>query len=88
MALAALAGNTVVAAAMTDAWGRPGEGLRGCWDAAIQVGPMVAEGGWRRHATSSLRPEGEDGEQARAALEAQWVARMRGPAGGGPGRGG
>ena len=52
MALAALAGNTVVAAATTTHGRRPGEGSLGCWDKATQTGPPSRSGAWARRATS------------------------------------
>jgi hypothetical protein len=77
VALAALAGNTVVTAAVTDAWESARQGfarLLGRGDPAKTklAGERLAE--TRDRLTQAA---GEDAEQARAALEAQWVTRMR-----------
>jgi hypothetical protein len=76
IALAALAGNTVVAAATTDAWEacRRGFGrLLGHGDAkkAALAEQRLAE--TRNQLTTA---EGTDLERARAALEAQWTTRL------------
>ena len=77
MALAALAGNTVVTAAVTDAWEAARTGfarLLGCGDPAQDEGWPT--NGWRRHTTSSPQATGADLERVRAALEAQWETRL------------
>src|SRR5215469_17010685 len=76
VALAALAGNTVVTAAVTDAWESARTGLarllgRGDPGKAKLAAERLAE--TRDRLTQAT---GEDVEQTRAALEAQWVTRL------------
>jgi hypothetical protein len=77
IALAALAGNTVVTAAVTDAWesARTGFGRllgRGDPAKAKLAGERLAQ----TH-DQLAEASGADLEGTRAALEAQWVTRMR-----------
>ena len=76
IALAALAGNTVVAAATTDAWEACRRGFarllgRGDAKKAELAEQRLAE--TRRQLTTAA---GADLERARAALEAQWTTRL------------
>jgi hypothetical protein len=76
MALAALAGNTVVAAATTEAWEAARHGFvrllgRGDPDRTKAAERRLAE--TREQLTGAA---GADLERARAALEAQWVTRL------------
>jgi hypothetical protein len=76
MALAALAGNTVVAAATTDAWEAARRGFarllgRGDPDQAKVVERRLAETHEQLAAAG-----GEDLEQARAALAERWAGRL------------
>jgi hypothetical protein len=76
MALAALAGNTVVAAATTDAWEAARHGFarllgRGEPDRTKAAERRLAE--TREQLTGAA---GADLERARAALEAQWATRL------------
>ena len=87
MALAQLAGQTVVAAAVTDAW----EAARHKFARLLGRGdpgrPSWQSSGWRRHASSSRRAgrgPGTGPGRSCAALGGP----LGGPAGGGPGRGG
>ena len=75
MALAALAGNTVVAAATTDVWeaARRFARLLGCGD------PDRTQTAERRLAETHEQltaAEGQDLEQARAALAQRWAGRL------------
>jgi hypothetical protein len=77
VALAALAGNTVVTAAVTDAWESALKGFarllgRGDPGKTKLAGERLAE----TH-DQLTQGSGEDVEQARTALEALWVTRMR-----------
>ena len=79
LALAALAGNTVVTAAVTDAWESARKGFarllgRGDPDKTQRAEERLAETHDRL-----TQAAGEDAEQTRAALEAQWVTRVRDP---------
>jgi hypothetical protein len=76
VALAALAGNTVVTAAATDAWESARKGFarllgRGDPDKTQRAEERLAETHDRL-----TQAAGEDAEQTRAALEAQWVTRL------------
>src|SRR5512143_238031 len=76
MALAALAGNTVVAAATTDAWEAARRGFarllgRGDPDRTTMAERRLAE--TREQLTDA---EGHDLEQARAALVERWAGRL------------
>jgi hypothetical protein len=76
VALAALAGNTVVAAATTDAWEACRRGVarllgRGDAKKAELVEQRLAE--TRKQLTTAA---GADLERVRAALEAQWATRL------------
>src|SRR5712671_6721986 len=76
MALAALAGNTVVAAATTDAWEAARRGFarllgRGDPDRTQLAEQRLAE--TREKLTGA---EGQDLEQARAALAERWAGRL------------
>ena len=87
MALAALAGNAVVAAATTDAWEaarRKGSG--GCWGAATRTMSNWLRSGWRKHASSSRG--GGRGSEHRGGRGGAMGGAAGGPAGGSPGRGG
>jgi hypothetical protein len=76
LALAALAGNTVVAAATTDAW----EAARRQFARLLGRGdPDKAKAAERRLEQTHdqlTNAAGEDLERVRAALEAQWVTRL------------
>jgi hypothetical protein len=76
LALAALAGNTVVAAATTDAW----EAARRKFARLLGRGdPDTAKAAERRLEQTHdqlTNAAGEDLERVRAALEAQWVTRL------------
>lgn len=77
MALATLAGNTVVTAAVTDAWETARTGfarLLGCGDPAKT---KLADERLAETHDQLTQATGADLEQTRAALEAQWVTRMR-----------
>jgi len=76
MALAALAGNTVVTAAVTDAWEAARKGFarllgRGNPDKTKLAEQRLAE--TRDQLTAAA---GADLERTRAALEAQWITRL------------
>jgi hypothetical protein len=76
MALAALAGNTVVTAAVTDAWEAAREGfarLLGCGDPDKT---KLAEQRLAETHDQLTGARGADLERVRAALEAQWVTRL------------
>ena len=76
MALAALAGNTVVAAATTDAWEAAKHGiarLLGCGDPTQE---QLAERRLEETREQLAGATGTDAEQARAALAAQWATRL------------
>ena len=76
MALAALAGNTVVAAAATDAW----EGARRGFARLLGRGdPARTEAAERRLAETHKQlteAAGADAESARSVLQAQWTTRL------------
>lgn len=76
MALAMLAGNTVVAAATTDAWEAARHGFARLLGRGDPERTMVAE---RRLAETHEQLAGAVGgdlESARSALQAQWVTRL------------
>ena len=76
MALAALAGNTVVAAATTDAWEAARRGfarLLGCGDPKQE---QLAERRLAETRQQLTGVEGTDLEQARAALAERWAGRL------------
>jgi len=77
MALAALAGNTVVTAAVTDAW----EGARKGFALLLGRGDLakskLAEERLAETHDQLTQATGAGIDQTRAALEAQWVTRMR-----------
>ena len=77
IALAALAGNTVVTAAVTDAWETARKGfarLLGRGDLAMT---RLAQARLAETHDQLAEATGTDLERTRAALEAQWVTRMR-----------
>jgi hypothetical protein len=76
IALASLAGNTVVTAAVTDAWEAARKGFARLLGRGDPDKAMLAE---RRLAETHEQLTGASGadlERARAALEAQWVTRL------------
>jgi hypothetical protein len=77
VALAALAGNTVVTAAVTDAWEGARKGFARLLGRGDPGKTRLAEERLAETRDRLTQAAGEDAEQARAALEAQWVTRMR-----------
>src|SRR5258708_22469657 len=85
MALAVLAGNTVVAAATTDAWEAARHGFARLLGRGDPDRTKVAE---RRLAETHEQltvAAGADLEPVRSALQAQWVTRLAGLVEGDPG---
>jgi hypothetical protein len=76
MALAALAGNTVVAAASTDAWEAARRGFARLLGRGNPDRTRVAEQRLAETHEQLTRTVGVDLEAARSALEAQWVTRL------------
>jgi hypothetical protein len=77
VALAALAGNTVVTAAVTDAWESARKGLARLLGRGDPGKTRLAEERLAETRDRLTQATGEDAEQTRAALEAQWVTRIR-----------
>jgi hypothetical protein len=76
MALAALAGNTVVTAAVTDAWESAREGFARLIGRGDPARIKLAEERLAQTHDQLARAAGAGLEQTRAALEAQWVTRL------------
>jgi GrpB-like predicted nucleotidyltransferase (UPF0157 family) len=77
IALAALAGNTVVTAAVTDAWESARKGFARLLGRGDPAKTKLAEERLAETQDQLTQATGADMESARAALEAQWVTRMR-----------
>ena len=77
VALAALAGNTVVTAAVTDAWEAARKGFARLLGRGDPAKTKLAEERLTETADQLAEATGADVEPVRAALEAQWVTRMR-----------
>ena len=77
VALAALAGNTVVAAAVTDAWEGARKGFARLLGRGDPGKTKLAEERLAETHDQLAEASGADLEETRAALEAQWVTRMR-----------
>ena len=77
IALAALAGNTVVTAAVTDAWESARKGFARLLGRGDPGKAKLAEERLAETRDRLTQAAGADAEQTRAALEAQWVTRMR-----------
>jgi hypothetical protein len=77
IALAALAGNTVVTAAVTDAWESAREGFARLLGRGDPAKAKLAEQRLAETHDQLAEASGADLEGTRAALEAQWVTRMR-----------
>src|SRR6516225_3302885 len=77
VALAALAGNTVVTAAATDAWESARKGFARLLGRGDPGKTKLAEERLAETHDRLTQATGEDVEQTRPALEAQWVTRMR-----------
>ena len=76
MALASLAGQTVVTAAVTDAWEAARRGFARLLGRGDPKQTEVAERRLEETRGQLTRPQGADLEQARAALAAQWATRL------------
>jgi len=76
MALAALAGNTVVAAAMTDAWEAARRGFARLLGRGDPGRTMVAERRLAETREQLMGAEGKDLDQARAVLAERWAGRL------------
>jgi hypothetical protein len=77
IALAALAGNTVVTAAVTDAWESARKGFARLLGRGDPAKTKLAEERLAETHDQLTQATGTDLEPVRAALEAQWVTRMR-----------
>ena len=77
MALAALAGNTVVTAAVTDAWESARKRLAPLLGRGDPAKTKLAERRLAETHDQLVEANGADVERIRAELEAQWVTRMR-----------
>ena len=77
IALAALAGNTVVTAAVTDAWESARMGFARLLGHGDPAKTKLAEERLAETHDQLAEASGADLEGTRAALEAQWVTRMR-----------
>jgi hypothetical protein len=77
VALAALAGNTVVTAAVTDAWEGARKGFARLLGRGDPGKAQLAEERLAETHDQLTQATDEDAERTRAALEAQWVTRMR-----------
>ena len=77
LALAALAGNTVVTAAVTDAWESARKGFARLLGRGDRAKAKLAEERLDETHDQLTAATGADLEQTRAVLEAQWVTRMR-----------
>jgi hypothetical protein len=76
MALAALAGNTVVAAATTDAWEAARRGFAQLLGRGDPGRTKVAEGRLAETRQQLIAAAGQDLEQVRAALVERWAGRL------------
>jgi hypothetical protein len=76
MALAALAGNTVVTAAVTDAWEAARKGFARLLGHGDPDKTKLAERRLAETRDQLTEAKGADLDRVRAALEAQWVTRM------------
>ncbi len=76
MALASLAGQTVVTAAVTDAWEAARRGFARLLGRGDPKQTEVAERRLEETRGQLTGPPGTDPEQARAALAAQWATRL------------
>src|SRR5215467_9356261 len=76
IALAALAGNTVVTAAVTDAWESAREGVARLLGRGDPAKAKLAEQRLTETHDQLTQATGTDMERVRAALEAQWVTRL------------
>jgi hypothetical protein len=76
VALAALAGNTVVTAAVTDAWEAARNGFARLLGRGDPDKTKVAEGRLEETHDQLTQATGADLERVRAALEAQWTTRL------------
>ena len=76
MALATLAGNTVVTAAVTDAWEAARKGFARLLGRGDPEKTKLAERRLEETREQLTEATGADLEQARAALQAQWVTRL------------
>ena len=77
VALAALAGNTVVTAAVTDAWEGARKGFARLLGRGDPGKAQLAEERLAETHDQLTQATDEDAERTRAALEAQWATRMR-----------
>lgn len=76
IALAALAGNTVVTAAVTDAWETARKGFARLLGRGDPAKTKLADERLEETHDELAKATGADLEQTRAALEAQWVTRL------------
>lgn len=76
MELASLAGQTVVTAAVTDAWETARRGFARLLSRGDPGRAILAEGRLAETHQQLTRASGAHLERARAALEAQWVTRL------------
>jgi hypothetical protein len=76
IALAALAGNTVVTAAVTDAWEAARKGYARLLGRGDPAKTKLAEERLEQTYDQLAQATGADLEQTRTALEAQWVTRL------------
>ena len=76
VALAALAGNTVVAAAVTDAWESAQKRFAPLLGRGDPAKTELAEGRLAETHDQLIEANGADLEGIRAGLEAQWATRM------------
>ena len=76
LALASLAGNTVVAAATTDAWEAAGQGFARLLGRGDPEQEQLAERRLAETREQLTEAEGADLEQARAALAERWAGRL------------
>jgi hypothetical protein len=77
IALAALAGNTVVTAAVTDAWEAARKGFARLLGRGDPAKTKLADERLAETHDQLTQATGADLEPVQAALEAQWVTRMR-----------
>src|SRR5215831_18895905 len=77
VALAALAGNTVVTAAVTDAWESARKGFARLLGRGDPAKTKLADERLAETRDRLTQAAGEHVEQTRAALEGQWVTRVR-----------
>lgn len=76
MALASLTGNTVVAAATTDAWEATKHKFAQLLGRGNPKQEQLAEQRLEETRQQLTRPEGADPEQTRTGLESQWTTRL------------